>query len=147
MSMNSWMYSGYGVKVSDLNISCQNLLDVVKNTALGKNIADYSGIFYGTSEEELCELFTDFANDELAGNGIADIIAEAISEANGISIVSDTDENGNTFVLFCQAMPWEFSEKEKNLTYEQLKKLFEEFFSKFVDAPIEFGDVTVCGFG
>ena len=135
MSYHTWITYGYGVKVDEIKTTPERLL---KLAAVKPELLEKVTEFLNESLEEYevekltLEDFEDFdtVNDS-SGTGI--ILYEAIDEFT-VEYVDDYD--GQTYVVFAQAYPWQMSEQEKALTENNVKEVFEKYIKILTDEPV-----------
>ena len=62
------------------------------------------------------------ANDK---DDVVDAIVECLNELNGVeAFMSVEDDNGYTYILFRDMLPWEFTVKERNLSKDDVINFF-----------------------
>ena len=56
---------------------------------------------------------------------VADAIVECLNALNGVeAFISVEDDNGHKYILFRDMLPWEFTEKERTLTKDDVLNFF-----------------------
>ena len=148
MSYTTWINYGIGLKtdlVKTENSKIRNLLErAPKFKARFEKYIEESEL---SNEAEISLLdvysegYEDFGGYELAG-----LLFEVISEAEGIRLCPCDDYNGYNFLLFAESLPWEFNEKERNLTAASVKEIFEKYISIITNQSLnelEYGDWKV----
>ena len=125
MSYHTWSVDGYGICTSEIVTTIERIEELLKHAPIFSkklhddfleweidepNIYDYLGYD--------CDYYT----------GIAFIMKEVIKEAEDIQL--DTAENfdGDWYLLLCPWYPWTpVTEREKNLTIEELDCVFKKY--------------------
>ena len=122
MSCYTWINYGYGINVDDLVIT----EDVEKINKFLDYAPKYKKeVFEKFADCDITEPIRDDYEelDEDYHLGFASLIKEVLCEYSDISFVACEDEGGDKYVMFCEAYPWNMSEKEKSLTTEMLDEI------------------------
>lgn len=135
MSFETWHTYGYGVKLSKLkSISIDKVLELIKTAPkLSKKFEDWR--VQCKIETPTLEDIEEF--DDNYGLGLATILRDVISEAEGINLTAcDEYWGAATYLLYEQTYPWYMTNKEKTLTEVDIQSLFVKYLSKITDETI-----------
>ena len=156
MSYSTWGTAGRGICTSDL-LDSMNFSSSVKSRnsdasrlmRLIRKAPNYCKVVKTTLKANHITdpTLQDLLKVEQGYNGLATIIANVISEAEGIHIEDCDDLNGRTYALYVQQYPWQMTEKEKNFTPADIDKIFDTYLDILTDHPGLVSDryVTNCG--
>lgn len=134
MSFSTWHNYGFGIRTDNLKIrSAESLAELVSMAP--------------ELEKEMMECFDDgdgykaeiddyLGYDDEDGNGLASLMKEVIKEREGILLTSCDDFDGNKYLLYQPGYPWEFTEKEMEMTEKKLTELYQRYFSIVTDDEI-----------
>jgi hypothetical protein len=137
MSYHTWTTYGIGFCVDDIDTNPERLLKLasLKPDVL-KDVREYlESIFDGEkySDEDLT--MEDF--DELEGDycerGVTYVLYKVIDE---IRVVFADDYNGTQYILYCPHYPWNMSDKEKDLKYDDVVNIFTKYIKILTDNPV-----------
>lgn len=138
MSYCTWTTGGYGICVDDIETTAEKLLELaaMKPNVL-KDVRQYLNERFeedeGYNDEDLT--IDDF--EELEGDycerGVAYVLYQVIDE---IEVVFADDYGGIPYILYCPKYPWYMKEKEKNLTPEDVKNIFNKYISVLTDKSV-----------
>ena len=138
MSYHSWTTYGIGFCVDDIKTNPERLLKLVAmNSDVLKEVREYlDDIFDGEEYTDEDLTMEDF--DELEGDycerGVTYVLYHVIDE---IEVVFADDYNGTQYILYCPHYPWNMSDKEKNLKYEDVVDIFTKYIKILTDKPVE----------
>ena len=137
MSYHTWHTYGYGVKVDDIKTTPERLLNLAATKPeLLEKVKTYLSEMLG--EYKVAELsledFDEFDDVICGKSGIGAILFYAIDEFQA-DYVDDFD--GNAYVLFPERYPWIMSDKEKALTENDVREIFEKYIKILTDEPVE----------
>ena len=105
------MWHVYGCGIDLGVVSDEKKLSFIKN----HNAVAQSA---GCNEEDLKNIFDD---PEMFGVEMADIIAQIMSFESGVRFFAcHLNEEGQDPIMFTPAYPWEFNDKERSLTRDEL---------------------------
>lgn len=134
MSYHSWTTYGIGFCVDDIETTHEKLLKLaaMKPDVL-KDVREYlDDIFDGEEYTDEDLTMEDF--DELEGDycerGVTYVLCHVIDE---IKTVFADDYNGTQYILYCPCYPWNMSEEEKNLTFEDIENIFTKYIRVLTD--------------
>ena len=138
MSYHTWTTYGFGFCVDDIDTTPEKLLKLaaMKSDVL-KDVREYlNDIFNGEEYKDEELTIGDF--DELEGDycerGVAYVLYHVIDD---IRVVFADDYNGTPYILFCPRYPWNIKENEKNLSENDVIKIFAKYVNILTDKPIE----------
>lgn len=138
MSYHTWSVDGFGFCVDKIKTTPEKVLKLAAvNKKTFKDLRDYlDNYFDGEYKDE--ELTMDVF-DEFEGNygerGLSCILKEAIETELRVDWADDFD--CINYILFCPRYPWNIRENEKNLTEEDVIKIFSKYVQMLTDEPIE----------
>lgn len=134
MSSSTSIYYGYGFEVDE--VTTQSIMDFMKNHQLTLSYPREIEMFVALrdkdegilSYDDPNEFFEDWAYScNVSGQeGLGAVISNIISRETGIRIEfqKGQDDCGSvSTVLLLETSPWNYNEKEKNLTLDSLMKL------------------------
>lgn len=137
MSYHTWTTYGIGFCVDDIDTTPEKLLALaaMKPKVL-EDVREYlNDIFDGEEYKDEDLTIEDF--DELEGDycerGVTYVLYKVIDE---ISIVFADDYNGTPYLLYCPHYPWNMSDKEKDLKYEDIVNIFAKYIKILTDMPV-----------
>lgn len=138
MSYHTWTTYGFGFCVDDIETTPENILKLaaLKPDVL-KDVREYlNDIFNGEEYKDEELTMEDF--DELEGDycerGVAYVLYHVIDE---IRVVFADDYNGTPYILFCPRYPWNIKKNEKNLSENDVIKIFAKYVNILTDKPIK----------
>ena len=138
MSYHTWTTYGFGFCVDDIDTTPEKLLKLaaLKPDVL-KDVREYlNDMFNGEEykdEELTMEDFDDLEGD-YCERGVAYVLYHVIDE---IRVIFADDYNGTPYILFCPRYPWNIKENEKNLSENDVIKIFAKYVNILTDKPIE----------
>lgn len=138
MSYHTWHDYGYGICVSDIR---------EKNVARLENLLAKAPKF----SQEFHEWLSEFTEDRLPEwedymefengwgfRGLSSILQEIILEAESIELLSCSDFDGRSFLIFTPAYPWTpLNDVEKNLTEEKVAEILKGYIKILTDEDID----------
>ena len=144
MSYHTWTTYGIGFCVDDIDTTPKRLLRLatMKPDVL-KDVREYlDSIFEGKEYKDEDLTLEDF--DDLEGiyceRGVAYVLHKVIDE---IRVTFADDYNGTPYILYCPHYPWNMSENEKNLKYEDIVNIFEKYIEILTDEFVEIDHQSV----
>lgn len=143
MSYHTWTTNGYGICVDDIETTAKKLLELaaMKPEVL-KDVREYLSEYLDKEYDDEDLTIDDF--DDLEGDycerGVAYLLFRVIDE---IDITYADDYDGVQYILYCPSYPWCMSEKEKNLTKEDVDSIFNKYISILTDEHILITDYSV----
>lgn len=141
MRYHTWSTDGFGICVNDIlkdiNLTVEKVLKLAAmEPSVYKIVQEYMEEFCenkGISKEEF--EIDDF--DELEGDGyepgLTFILLNVITE---IPLVWADDYGGDDYLLYCPTYPWRMKEDERNLSEEDVVKIFSKYINVLTDLPI-----------
>lgn len=136
MSYHTWHTYGYGVKVNDIKTTPERLLNLAATKSeLLEKVKTYLSEMLGEYKVEdlTLEDFDEF-DDVAHCNGVGVILYSVIDEFT-VDYVDDFD--GYAYVVFSETYPWSMNDKEKALTENDVKEVFEKYIKILTDEPVE----------
>ena len=137
MSYHTWATYGIGFCVDDIDTTPEKLLKLaaMKPNVI-QDVREYlDSIFDGEEYRDEDLTMEDF--DELEGDycerGVAYVLHHVIDE---IRVVFADDYNGTPYILYCPHYPWNMTDKEKNLEYEDILNIFMKYIKILTDIPV-----------
>lgn len=136
MSYDVWHTYGYGICVDDIETTPEKLLKLASmKPAVLKDIRDYLNDIYEDGYEDTELTMDDF--DGLEGDycerGVAYVLYQVIDE---IDVIFADGYDGVPYILYSPSYPWRMTEKEINLTQEDVDNIFRKYVSVLTDKPI-----------
>lgn len=140
MSYQSWHEYGYGICIDDIETTADKVLELVhlapefenkfvkwiesyKEYENVENI-DMDDIYEGYEDEYCCEL------------GLGPIIRAVINECENIELLCCSNYNGEQYLIFNVTYPWYMSDKEKNMTEEDVRLVISKYVNMLTDKNI-----------
>ena len=137
MSHQTWITYGYGVCTDDIKTTPEKLLKLATmQPDTLKNVREYLSEVHpnGYKDEDLTlEDFDDLEGD-YCERAVTYILNNVIRE---IPVVYADDYDGGEYLLYCAKYPWYMSEKEKNLTEEDINAIFRKYIQILTDEPVK----------
>ena len=142
MSYQTWHNYGYGICTDDIETDCSRLLKLI---SLAPNFNDKFQekleVWMGDNSVKSVE---DLKLDEILDvlyymdlwYGIASVISVVVCEAEDIGLVDCDDFIGCDYVIFPTRLPWEYNEKELNMTVEDAENIFRKYVGILTDKTI-----------
>lgn len=137
MSYRTWNTYGYGICVDDIKTTAEKLLKLASiKEDVSKEVREYLDEIYpnGYKDEDLT--LEDF--EELEGDycerGVSFVLYQVIDE---IIVDFVDDYYGTPYILYTPTYPWRMTEKERNLTEEDVANVFRKYVGVLTDEPIE----------
>lgn len=150
MSYVSWHNYGYGICVDDISTTVDKVFQLVH---LAPN---FEKEFYKWVEslrqeddpESIAELITmeyidEYEDDMYCIHGIGPIMKAVIKEVEDIELLVCDDYNCYHYLMFTPTYPWNMSEKEKNMTEEDVRCMFAKYVNVLTDDVITVGYQSV----
>ena len=89
--------------------------------------------------------YADFDQDYC--NGIPALISMAIMEAEGVGIECHSDLNGCVYLVFPACMPWEYNEKERALSENDIIALLSKYWHMLYEGETDIDRVSIHQYG
>lgn len=144
MSYNTWTTYGIGFCIDDVETNAERLLKLaeLKPNVLNEVRKYLDDIFNGKEYKDEDLTIDDF--DGLEGDycerGVAYVLREVIDE---IPVVFADDYNGTQYILYCPHYPWDMSDKEKGLQYDDIVNIFTKYIKILTDKSVEINHQAV----
>lgn len=156
MSQQTWVNYGYGVKASDIQTDMHRLfafIDLAPN--FKKEYYEWLEDNYPAEEvDKDTPIWAKLSMDDVLdyedsqGNyGIASIFYNVIKELEKIDIYATSDYDGETYVMYPPAYPWQFREEEYKYTEDFFRGLFKKYISILTEEEIEVDYCAVINCG
>ena len=143
MSYHTWHNYGYGICIDDIETTANKVFELVH---LAPN---FEKKFYQWVEtyredgdpESIAELITMDEIYEYEDNcyyecGLGPIISAVIKELEDVELLCCADYNCSHYLIFSVTYPWHMTEKEKNMTEEDIRCLFVKYIKMLTDETI-----------
>lgn len=135
MSYSTWHNYGYGICVDDINTQ-----DVERLQALLVLAPEFKAKIDGwLTEREIQEpSWDDYMEfDQDFQLGLATILKEVITEAEGIDLTACDDYDGKVYLLYQPMYPWNITEADSGMTEEKAAGIFRHYVSILTEVPID----------
>lgn len=150
MSMEVINREGFGFNSQDVMLNTTKakvekmLLTVLDDEEAIKWYEKNKEYFKEDNDCELCELMEWYGIyfDDGCIYGLSALLKQVIFKFEGINVQICPDENKGCFILYLPSYPWKLTEKEKAITKEDLKKIYQKYISQLTDKPIEIDYIT-----
>lgn len=137
MSYEVWSTNGFGFCVDDIETTLERVLKLAAfNKDTLRDLKNYLDSFYKEGydvEDWDVEDISEFYGNH-GDCGLSTILLEVISQE--LHVVFADDFNGVDYILYCPSYPWTLQEKEKSLTKENVKEIFNKYIKILTDKPI-----------
>ena len=136
MSYHYYSTYGLGVCVDDIKTTPEKLLKLaaLKDEVL-KDVRNYLDEIFddGYKDEDLTmEDFDDLEGD-YCERGVAYVLYQVIDE---IRVEFADDFDGVPYILYTPTFPWYMDSAERDLTYEDVVKVFKKYIKMLTDEPV-----------
>ena len=134
MSYHTWHDYGYGICTDD--ISRNTTVERIENLlACAPKFRDDVHAYLGEGDEPISvEDYEDYGAGHLAC-----ILAEVISEAEGINFTPTENYDGESFLIYQARYPWAMTPKDVSLTEKGIEELLRKYVDILTDVKIDFG--------
>ena len=137
MSYHTWTTYGIGFCVDDIETNPERLLKLAATKPhVIEDIRQYLNDIFGDDgykdEDLTMEDFDDLEGD-YCERSVAYVLHEVIDEIH--TIFAD-DYNGTPYILYCPHYPWNMSDNEKDLKYEDIVNIFTKYIKMLTDVPV-----------
>ena len=141
MSYSEWEIRGYGVDVTDLNITPERMVEFLKldpeAEAMARTFFEQRGIDSPTMDDFECF-------DEFGVPAIASTIAAVMNNVEeNIQFIGVSDFDDEEFVLWVPTYPWDMTGRERTITPDELDAIFGKYTTIISDKPVEPSDWIV----
>ena len=143
MSYQSWHNYGYGICVDDIETTADKVFELIHLAP------EFEKKFYKWAEtyredgdpDDIKKVITmdiiyEYEDDLYSDYGIGPIMKEVIKECEDIELLCCDDYNCYHYLIFPVAYPWGLSEKEKNMTEEDVRLLIVKYVNVLTDANV-----------
>lgn len=125
MSMHTWITYGFGIQTDSVKYTASSVCDLIE---MAPEVKD---CFYRNLKEESLKITEDFDFDFYENGcgvrGLHAILADVMTECEGIEFVAVDDCDGNRYVMYPQLYPWQMSRAERYLTQDGLEEIFTKY--------------------
>ena len=134
MSMKTDIYYGYGIITSKIKIKdVERLKELIHRLPCYEE--DVEAYFKAENiPEPTIEDYLSYMEDD---NGLAGLLETLVYKEEGISLYACIDNNGEYYLLYPEAYPWDLVELDLSLNEEKLKAIFQKYVALLTDEPIE----------
>lgn len=136
--MNDTIVHGYGICASDIETTAEKLLKLARmNSEVEEEIREYLSGMFPDGYEDNDLTIEDFDNFEGYYNerGVASVLRDLIDTELPVEYV---DSYGDSYILYMPIFPWDMNDQEKNLTRQDVEKIFEKYIKVLTDEDVEF---------
>lgn len=143
MSYQSWHDYGYGICIDDVNTTVDKVLNLIHlapefEKKFYKWAKDFTG--YDSIENIVNEITMDdineYYNDNFCVDGLAPIVSSVIKECEDIELLACSDYNGFDYLIFSVTYPWSMTDKEKNMTENDVRLLIAKYVNLLTNNPV-----------
>ena len=141
MSYQTWSTNGFGICVDDIYRPSLSVDKILRLAAMEPSVLDVVQDYI----DEICEKdeiskeefdIDDF--NELYGDygeyGLSYILLNVITE---IPVVFADDYNGTHYILYCPGYPWTLNDNERELSEEDVVRIFAKYVNILTDVPVK----------
>lgn len=163
MSMSTSITYGIGSKITESNKIAdfirnhRETLYAIQNSLTAHrpaNILDYYNLLEDVDADEPMssdELYVKYDELESACDscttGLPAVISDVISIENDIRVMFlEEQDEPVKYIMFAEALPWQYNDKEKALTQESLTGIFKKYFDE-LEIPLDMDYIQVEYFG
>lgn len=136
--MSNTIVHGYGICASDIETTAEKLLKLARmNSEVEEEIREYLSGMFPDGYEDNDLTIEDFDNFEGYYNerGVASVLRDLIDTELPVEYV---DSYGDSYILYMPNFPWDMNDQEKNLTQQDVEKIFEKYIKVLTDEYVEF---------
>ena len=148
MSYKTWITYGYGVKIDDIdfsNLTSDMLFDFIHLAPYfeEKYINWVNSTFRKENDPESISEFLpldkllEYESEDAVYTGLLPILKGVLDEAEGVYFVICHNYDDEEFLLFTPAYPWEMGKREREMSQNEVKKIFEKYLEPLVHDKIE----------
>lgn len=143
MSYESWHNYGYGICVDDISTNKYKVFDLIHLAPkFEKEFYEWAEDYREDEDpENIKEVITMDDIYEYEDNycecGLAPIIAAVIKECEDVELLCCSDYNCYHYLIFSVTYPWSMTEKEKNMTEEDVRLLIAKYVNILTDKEID----------
>lgn len=156
MSMQTWVNYGYGVKANDIQTDMHRLfafIDLAPN--FKKEYYEWLEDNYSIKETNkdtpiwaILSMDDILCYEDTYGNdGIAAILLNVMTEKEKIDFYGTVDYNGDAYVMYPPAYPWQLREEEHGITQDFLTQVFKKYIKMLTEEEIEVDFYAAENFG
>ena len=136
MSFHTWHYYGYGICTDQIesNTAVEKVKNLLACAPTFRDNVHYMQFWPG-GQSETFEFVKDYA--AYSPYGFAWLLQEVISEAEGITLHSCDNFDGENFLLYLPCYPWTMQPADVALTEDKIKDIICKYVSILTDVPID----------
>jgi hypothetical protein len=123
---------GYGIKIDDI-LNCNE--DAFRNLIKKQNLYDELDLDEDASELDCKDAIDDYENS-YGEKGLAAVLSD-ITLDEGIELRAITDCNGYQYLVILQLFPWQYCEKTRKLTCDEVNDYINKLLSDVTEEEIE----------
>lgn len=139
MSYQTWTTYGYGFCVDDIDTTPERLLKLAEmNPQVLENVREYLDDIFDGEEYNDEDLTLDDFNDlegDYCERGVTYVLLNVIQ--NDLNVIHADDYDGTTYILYSPHYPWSMPHKEKNLSEEDVTKIFAKYINVLTDQDVD----------
>lgn len=143
MSYKTWITYGYGVKVSDIerkDITADDLANFIHLAPyFEEKFIRWLNTNYPETPYEIASVETllEYEDEDSCYVGLTPIIKGVLDEVEGLYFVMCHNFDNEFFVLFTPAYPWEMGKKEREMSQNEVEKIFKKYLEPLIHDEIE----------
>ena len=127
MSYQMWVNYGYGICVDDINEYNVERLETLLAMAPELQARMQKWLAENDVSTPCWKDYMSYDAD--CDLGLATILREAIQEIEGIELTACDDFDSIAYLIYQPSYPWNLSDKERTLTEEGLREMFDRYVS------------------
>lgn len=140
MSYQSWHEYGYGICVDDIKTTVDKVLELVHLAPEFENkfvkwIESYKE-YENVENIDMYAIYEGYEDDYCYEFGLGPIISAVIRECENIKFLCCSNYNGEQYLIFSVTYPWYMTDKEKNMTEEDVRSVIAKYVSVLTDEGI-----------
>ena len=138
MGFETWHDYGYGICLSDI-LPCNPARlrsFVCSHPSLHQDLLTWLDGRKRVKEMDFQD-FEDWGYD-IGSAGIASILAKVIEEEEHIVLLSCTDFDGNCYLIYPPAYPWDMHEEDLSITQDEIERIIRKYVSWLTDDEVDF---------
>lgn len=136
MSYQSWHEYGYGICMDDVSTTAEKVFELVHMAPEFEK--KFNKWVENIKAEEIADNITmdviyEEWDDDSCEYGLGPIVRSVIYECEEIDLLCCSNYNGEQYLIFSTTYPWYMTEKEKNMTEEDVRLLIAKYVSVLTD--------------
>lgn len=137
MSYQSWHEYGYGICVDDIKTTADKVFALVHMAPdFEKEFHKWAEYYKIENEVEaitMYEIYEGWDDGSCCEYGLGPIMSAVVQECEGIELLCCSNYNGEQYLIFSTGYPWNMTEKEKNITEEDIRILIAKYVNVLTD--------------